>query len=150
MPPEDAVAALSPIVNCTMTSYYEIPQDASNQYPESPSITAQAVRLTHIVAVHHILPVISGTVQQCRARLHGRWNLHSFLTLGKFLTVLWFLLLYWGERSIFRNSVDSCEWSNWENWVCCSILNLPVRGPNYGPRLQMLRPTDSYSSRILN
>lgn len=96
-----------------MTSYYEIPQGASNQYPESPSITAQAVR----VAVHHIQPVISGTVQQCRARLHGRWNLRSFLTLGKFLTVLWFLLLYWGERSIFRNSVDSCEWSNWENWA---------------------------------
>lgn len=139
------MAALPPIVNCTMNSYYGIPQDASNQYPKSPSITTQA-----IVAVHHILPAISGTAQQCRAGLRGRWNLRSFLTLGKILTVLWFFLLYWGERSIFRNSVDGCEWSNWENWVCCSILNLPVRVTKYGPRLQMLRLIDSYSSRILN
>ena len=149
-PPEDAVAALPPTVDYTMTSYHRIPQDASNQYPKSPSFTAQAVQLTHIVAVHHILPTISSTAQQCKAGLHGRWNLRSFLTLGKILTVLWFLLLYWGERSIFRNSVDSCEWSNWENWVCYNILNLPVRVINYGPRLRMLRLTDSYSSRILN
>ena len=149
MPLEDAVAALPPTVDCTMTSY-GIPQGASNQYPESQSLTAQAVRLTHIAAVRHILPAISSTTQQCRAGLHGRWNLRGFLTLGKILTVLWFLLLYWGERSIFRNSVDSCEWNNWENWVCCSILILPVQVTNYGPRLQVLRLTDSYSLQILN
>lgn len=33
------------------------------------------------------------------------------------LVVAWVVVLLWGERWVFHSKVESCHWSNWENWV---------------------------------
>ena len=39
------------------------------------------------------------------------------LTLRNVLILSWMVLLYWGERTVFRSSVQDCQWDSWENWV---------------------------------
>lgn len=38
-------------------------------------------------------------------------------TIPNALIVLWICTLWWGERTVFRDSVESCVWSDWEKWV---------------------------------
>ncbi|OJJ46160.1 hypothetical protein ASPZODRAFT_67243 [Penicilliopsis zonata CBS 506.65] len=32
------------------------------------------------------------------------------------LILLWILTLWWGERTVFRDGVEACQWGNWEKW----------------------------------
>ncbi|PGH05422.1 hypothetical protein GX51_02946 [Blastomyces parvus] len=32
------------------------------------------------------------------------------------LILLWVVTLWWGERTVFRDSVKGCEWAGWEQW----------------------------------
>lgn len=43
-----------------------------------------------------------------------RW----IFTITNALVVLWACTLWWGERTIFQDSVKACAWGNWEKWVC--------------------------------
>lgn len=38
------------------------------------------------------------------------------------LILLWGVTLYWGERTVFRNSVKPCAWNMWEKWVGCGFF----------------------------
>ncbi|KAL4922408.1 hypothetical protein BDW62DRAFT_172457 [Aspergillus aurantiobrunneus] len=40
----------------------------------------------------------------------------ALLTITNGLIVLWICTLWWGERSVFRDSVESCAWDAWEKW----------------------------------
>ncbi|OCK84674.1 hypothetical protein K432DRAFT_344622 [Lepidopterella palustris CBS 459.81] len=95
-----------------MTTYddYGFPVGTRNQYP---SWATRSFGQLQSVAIHHIIPVVSSRVQQLKT---SRWNIRNVLTVGKVLTVLWLFLLYWGERSVFMNSIGDCEWENWESW----------------------------------
>ena len=44
--------------------------------------------------------------------------LRRFLTVTTVLALLWVWVLHRGERAIFREKIASCEWQNWEKWVC--------------------------------
>ncbi|PYI28693.1 hypothetical protein BP00DRAFT_376841 [Aspergillus indologenus CBS 114.80] len=37
-------------------------------------------------------------------------------TITNALVVLWACTLWWGERTIFQDSVQACAWGNWEKW----------------------------------
>ncbi|PKY07090.1 cell division control protein/putative DNA repair exonuclease [Aspergillus campestris IBT 28561] len=37
-------------------------------------------------------------------------------TIVNALVVLWLFTLWWGERTVFQESLESCEWGNWEQW----------------------------------
>lgn len=45
-------------------------------------------------------------------------------TVSNGLVLLWVLTLWWGERTVFRDSVDSCVWQSWEKWVSFLALLL--------------------------
>lgn len=47
----------------------------------------------------------------------GAWGLTNIAKVPVALIVLWVIILWWGERSVFRNSIAACEWDNWERWV---------------------------------
>ena len=34
--------------------------------------------------------------------------------------LVWLFVLYWGERKLFNDSIDACQWDKWENWVWIS------------------------------
>ena len=72
----------------------------------------------------------------------GRRLFRRVATVTNFLILFWFWMLWWGERTVFRESLESCSWENWEKWVSypppgdgliCSIrmgmgLNLKANG----------------------
>ncbi|KAL4804396.1 hypothetical protein BDV18DRAFT_143098 [Aspergillus unguis] len=40
----------------------------------------------------------------------------AVFTITNGLIFLWICTLWWGERTVFRDSVDSCAWDAWESW----------------------------------
>jgi hypothetical protein len=51
-------------------------------------------------------------------RVRREWSLRGQFNLHNGLILIWVVLLWWGERSVFRQSTEACEWRKWENWVC--------------------------------
>lgn len=43
--------------------------------------------------------------------------LQTLFTVRTALALLWGLTLWWGERTVFKESLEACNWSNWEKWV---------------------------------
>ena len=91
---------------------YGIPVGAYDY--ESESLTHQAWRVARAFVVYRVQP-------QLRA-LRGKWTWRRALSVGNLLILVWFVVLYWGERTVVRNSVDSCRWDNWEKWVCLETV----------------------------
>lgn len=58
-----------------------------------------------------------------RGRLYGEeatrkgWA-RQLLTVVLLLQVVWIYTLYWGERSVYSNAIEACDWRYWEQWVC--------------------------------
>lgn len=50
-------------------------------------------------------------------RIAGSWLFHNVFTFCNLLIVIWCWILFWGEVSVFSNSVEACTWGNWERWV---------------------------------
>jgi hypothetical protein len=40
-------------------------------------------------------------------------------SLPHFLVAVWIVALMYGERWVFKKSVQECAWDNWERWVSC-------------------------------
>ena len=97
-----------------MTAYddYGMPVEA---YAEPESLTRQALRVARAFTLYRVIPTVERKIYEWKSR---NWNLRSFLTLGNLLIVLWVITLRWGERSQFNSTVSSCQWEEWENWVC--------------------------------
>lgn len=51
------------------------------------------------------------------AWLDARSVARSVFTVTTLLAVLWMYVLWWGERTVFRQSVNECLWEKWESWV---------------------------------
>jgi hypothetical protein len=92
-----------------MTTYddYGMPVNA---YSEPETLAHQAWRVARAFVVYRIQP-------RLRDASSGRCDWKRVLSLGRILVVIWLFTLYWGERKVFKDSVDSCQWENWENWV---------------------------------
>lgn len=46
-----------------------------------------------------------------------RWKWTDAFALSSGLALLWIYVLYWGERTVFSDSVSRCDWRHWEDWV---------------------------------
>lgn len=97
-----------------MTTYdeYGVPVGA---YSESESLTAQAGRLVKALFTYRIRPFAE---RRYNALRRGDWSFRRLFTLVNALVVVWWYVLYWGERSVFKDSIESCNWDRWEKWVC--------------------------------
>lgn len=113
---KDAASALPSLFPRTMTTYddYGMPVDA---YGEPESLAHQAWRVARAFVLYRLKP----RWQESRRR----WHWKSILSLGKVLIVIWLVTLYYGERAMFKSSVGSCEWENWESWVCPLVSEPP-------------------------
>ncbi|KAL7268138.1 hypothetical protein RUND412_009250 [Rhizina undulata] len=40
----------------------------------------------------------------------------GWVNVTNFVRVLWIMLVYWGERKIFEDAMEACQWENWERW----------------------------------
>lgn len=49
--------------------------------------------------------------------------LRLVLTAPNVLLLIWLGTLWWGERTVFRDSVEACKWDSWENWVSLLLLS---------------------------
>ncbi|KAH8899415.1 putative frost protein [Thozetella sp. PMI_491] len=49
-------------------------------------------------------------------RLRQNLAPHRLLSFPHLLVAFWVLVMLWGERWVFHSRVESCHWSNWENW----------------------------------
>ncbi|KAF2203731.1 hypothetical protein GQ43DRAFT_389325 [Delitschia confertaspora ATCC 74209] len=96
-----------------MTTYdeYGMPVGA---YVEPESLPSQALRVIRAFVTYRVKPVVDKRVQHIKRR---NWSIWTFLTLVNVLVVSWFVALYWGERSQFTSTVNSCRWEDWENWA---------------------------------
>lgn len=93
---------------------YGVPVGA---YSEPETLTHQAYRVARAFILYRVKPIAQRGLLEIRSR---RWTWRSLLTLVKVLIVVWFVALYWGERMVFKDSIDACRWENWENWVCAT------------------------------
>ncbi|PYI09634.1 hypothetical protein BO78DRAFT_337254 [Aspergillus sclerotiicarbonarius CBS 121057] len=52
---------------------------------------------------------------------NGVWSLlkrvvRYIFTISNALILFWICTLWWGERTVFQDSVKTCAWGNWEKW----------------------------------
>ena len=47
-------------------------------------------------------------------------TIRTLFTVTNGLIIIWIWTLWWGERTVFRDSVDACAWNAWEKWVSSS------------------------------
>lgn len=97
----------------TMTDYddYGMPVGA---YSEPEKLTHQAWRVARAFFIFRVRPEVEKRWDSVR---RGGWNWRIWISMVKVLCVVWLVVVYRGERSAIRNSVDDCRWEKWENWV---------------------------------
>lgn len=98
----------------TMSDYddYGMPVGA---YSEPESLPHQAWRVARAFVIFKVKPAAEKKWNELR---RGNWTWRSWFSLVKVLCLIWLVVVYRGERSAIRNSVDACRWETWENWVC--------------------------------
>ena len=47
----------------------------------------------------------------------AQWTIRRTFTVANAVILLWIYALWWGERSVFRESVRKCAYDGWERWV---------------------------------
>lgn len=59
------------------------------------------------------------TSRRDRRDLQGcaTYILKRVFTIANAVIVIWAYTLWWGERTVFQQSIDACAWGNWERWV---------------------------------
>ncbi|KAJ9191948.1 hypothetical protein DTO164E3_8598 [Paecilomyces variotii] len=60
---------------------------------------------------------VDGDVRRRGGYTHEAWRIaKQAINLRNGLILLWVFTLLWGERTIFRESLESCAWGGWEKW----------------------------------
>lgn len=47
----------------------------------------------------------------------GRLAIRRMVTIANALILFWVWTLWWGERTVFQESLKGCGWGKWEKWV---------------------------------
>ncbi|KAF2750692.1 hypothetical protein M011DRAFT_437083 [Sporormia fimetaria CBS 119925] len=91
-----------------MTTYddYGMPVGA---YSEPESLTHQALRVARAFVLYRVRP-------RWRQVMGGSWSWRRMSSVSRVLVLLWVVMMYWGERTVFKNSIAECKWENWERW----------------------------------
>lgn len=58
----------------------------------------------------------------------GRLTIRRVVTIANALILFWVWTLWWGERTVFQESLEGCGWGEWEKWVSRPCLSIWVRG----------------------
>ena len=94
----------------------ELPSFLGSYIPVLPSVPAQwhpsSSRLPTHVDWKQTWRRSMGLIGRLRS-----WRAKDLLVMPLALIIIWWVVLWWGEEVIFRRSVESCVWSNWESWV---------------------------------
>lgn len=94
-----------------------------NHFVEPPSLLERLRRSARLwLAELWARLVASVSAVQRRARRRG-WRHEVWcaakgaFSIANALIMVWLFTLWWGERTVFRDSVRSCAWDGWERWV---------------------------------
>lgn len=63
--------------------------------------------------MHKVAVLVARVLHQVKRNLTAR----RLLSFPHLLAFLWMILLLWGERWIYANHVNVCDWRSWEKWV---------------------------------
>jgi hypothetical protein len=103
--------------------YTPRPSSYRNQFVEPPSLRARAQTTAFVYAQEWIDDIKEclgyGTRRRRRKSLwqEARATVRAAFCVANFLVVIWMFTLWWGERTVFQNSLSSCFWEKWEKWV---------------------------------
>ncbi|KAJ5118041.1 hypothetical protein N7526_011064 [Penicillium atrosanguineum] len=50
------------------------------------------------------------------AKNQAKMVLKSLFSIPSAVVLLWVFTLWWGERTVFQESIDACAWEAWETW----------------------------------
>ena len=74
------------------------------------------------------------TESRARPRAAGRqvkqWLFSHITYLPNFVILFWIYTLARGEYGVFDDSINSCDWANWEKWVGASYRDVCYRIAN--------------------
>jgi hypothetical protein len=107
-------------ISSIMNHNYGEARSSRNHFHDPPTITTRVL----------------GTINSYSPALLERWKtfhnsagrsskqkkgpLRRVFSLANILTAIWIITIYWGERRLFSNSIEACDWRHWESWVCTS------------------------------
>lgn len=63
--------------------------------------------------LHRVAVLVAGVLHQIKRNLTAK----RLLSFPHLLAFFWLILLLWGERWIYANHVNVCDWRSWEKWV---------------------------------
>lgn len=127
-------------------SYYGVPPSTRNHFHEPPSLTVRATGA--VKAIYSKLARRRDVTTSTRGL--SVWSLGCILSLTNLLTAFWFILLYLGESSSFKSSINACQWNNWENWVClCKLRRVKCRPYPSKRTLMVTKPQDALPHHLV-
>lgn len=90
-----------------------------NQFEQPASLMQRLLDAIPSHAFDSALPHHSRSYQRHdrHGNTRGPWGLTNIAKAPVALIVLWVIILWWGERSVFRDSIAACDWDKWERWV---------------------------------
>ncbi|KAL4938225.1 hypothetical protein BDV06DRAFT_201387 [Aspergillus oleicola] len=110
-------------------SYSYLPTSANNHRPARRDAFTQSSTLKTVQdalpswATQRVSAATAATTRQMEKlknkdemKIVATITAKRLLTVMNGLIVLWICTLWWGERSVFRDSVESCAWGAWEQW----------------------------------
>ncbi|KAI9835762.1 MAG: hypothetical protein M1819_001941 [Sarea resinae] len=109
-----------------MTSFSrDAPQSYRNHFVEPPTVTEQVLdhlphgmreSLYELLGGSDTVSTAASRIPHQLRRAQWRWNPRRFVTAMNAFILIWAAVLWWGERSVFRDSIVKCEWASWERW----------------------------------
>ncbi|KAK4035382.1 hypothetical protein C8A01DRAFT_38120 [Parachaetomium inaequale] len=94
--------------------YY--PDNSTSLLDDLRALVAQAVRALVRFWRERGRRMAYATVLSLAHRLRQNLTYHRLVSFPHLLVAAWVVVLLWGERWAFHSKVESCHWSNWENW----------------------------------
>lgn len=99
-----------------------------NHFVEPPAFLDRLLAALPLGLADYVQRILEGRWGVTSRRLYSgrgfpraKFNWKSWVSLPNFCILLWAIVLLWGERWIFKNSVDECRWDKWSRWVSESI-----------------------------
>ncbi|KAF2436583.1 hypothetical protein EJ08DRAFT_152731 [Tothia fuscella] len=100
-----------------MSHMYGDPKSSRNHFHEPPSIVARLFGSIQSIPPA-ILRIWQGPSSRVGVGSKQRGGLlRRLLSLVNILTFVWIIAIYWGERRLFSNSIEACDWRHWESWA---------------------------------
>ncbi|KAK4105387.1 hypothetical protein N658DRAFT_563834 [Parathielavia hyrcaniae] len=94
--------------------YY--PDNSTSLFDDLRALLAQAIRALVRFWRERGRRMALATVLSLAHRLRQNLAYNRLLSFPHLVVAAWVVVLLWGERWTFHSKVETCHWSNWENW----------------------------------